>query len=441
LLTGAVLAEDVIQFKNGRRLSGKIVRETEDRVVIEIEGGGTATFSKREIKEIVRDVKSVGEGEKKAESGLLRSEHYFVWSGERRVGFRSLWARKLDGGDLSLEEESRFVDEKGKTEVLVRVTELVTGSLEPKEIIYREVSARGRLTLRGVVREGFLHLDVSLPAGRRKSSLRLPDGCRFPLSAREFAVRERAHLKGAWQVVVFDPREENFFPYRFELAEPRSVDWEGARVKVTVLIRRRGERAKEEIWIDPSDRTLTEELNGPEIVAVLSSRKRVEAYRDGAEVKATTEEERVRPTFFHPEAGFRVRKPNLAWTFKARPVGDERFLEISNLRYFASVDIWCRKKSPEGGLLSTLAVDMEKEFAASASGFEKLSDGYMEVGGERAYRMVASSRNRGEEVRSLLVGVLHEGRTYVLALACPKAYWKGALPEFEAILRSVEFVD
>ncbi|MHC4862378.1 MAG: hypothetical protein ACYTDY_20075, partial [Planctomycetota bacterium] len=388
-VTSAALAEDVIVFKNGRKLSGRIVQETKETVVIQIPGGGKATFSRAEIKEILRDV-SPKEGEKEVvEAGVLRSEHYFVWSGKRRLGTRSLWVRKLEGGRLSLEEESRFLDDKGEVEVVARVTEIVSPSLEPQEIVYREISSRGKLTLSGAVRSGSLELDVSLPAGRRKSSLRLPDGCRFPLSAREFAIRERSRLKGAWVVPVFDPREENFYPYRFESAKGRSIDWEGARTEVTVLKRRRGERATEEIWIDPAGRTLTEELNGPEVVAVLSSRKRVQAHRDGAEVKPTSEEERVRPLYVHPEAGFQVRKPNIAWSFKERSGEDERVLEISNLRYFATVDIWCRKRRPEGGLLSTLAVQMEKEFAASARDFKKLSDGYFEVGGERAYKMIA----------------------------------------------------
>lgn len=47
------LRAEVIKLKNGREIEGKIVKETKDRVVLDI-GGGEATFYRKEIKSIDR---------------------------------------------------------------------------------------------------------------------------------------------------------------------------------------------------------------------------------------------------------------------------------------------------------------------------------------------------------------------------------------------------
>jgi hypothetical protein len=430
-------ADDVIRFQNGRSVSGRIVEENDRTVTIEIAGSGRLTVPRKDIAEIVRDEAGA---EEPGAGNAVRSEHFLVWSGKRRVGTRALRVRERDGGGFVLEEESTFTNEKGEAEVRIRIVETVTEALAPVEIVYRESSEGGQTLLHGVVRDDALDVTVTDPSGRRESKLPLPRGLRFPLAAREFAVRERERLKGAWEVKVFDPREENFFRYRFESGGKTRVDWEGEIREVNVVIRHRASRAPEEIWLDASGGTLSEELNGPELVAVRTSRDRFDALMEGAEVAASPEEERVRPLFVDRNTGFRIRKPSLSWTFESKEPGDAEVLSISNLRWFAYVDVFVFPDEPEGGLLSSLAVDMERRFSGSSENFEKISQGFLEVGGEKAVRIVASSTNNGEELRSWLVGVLHGGRTWLLAMACPKAYWKGAEPEFEQILEGFGFL-
>ena len=438
---GLSSAGDTIRFKNGRSLSGRIVAEDGESVTLEIDGGGKLTVPRRDIAEIVRETAGSGGGEAESTGGAVRAEHFLVWSGTRRLGTRSLWVRKNDAGGYVLEEESTFLDAEGKEEVRVRIVETVTAALEPVEILYREIAVGGQTVRHGVVRGGALHLSVSAPGGKRESTLAMPDGVRFPLAAREFAVRERERLKGAWEVKVFDPREENFYLYRFESAGTRRVDWEGAVTEVSVLVRHRASRAPEEIWIDAAGATLSEELNGPEVVAVRTTRERIDSLLSGEDVATSAEERRVRPLHVNRDVGFQVRKPTLSWTFEPGKPGGRQVLTISNLRWFAYVDIIVLPLEPEGGLLSSLAVDMEKRFEGASENFKKLSEGFLEVGGEKAVRIVASSRNRGEELQSWLVGVLHGGRTWLIAMACPKAYWTGAEPEFQKILDGFEFLD
>ncbi len=114
---------------------------------------------------------------------------------------------------------------------------------------------------------------------------------------------------------------------------------------------------------------------------------------------------------------------------------------MENLRYFAFVDIFVLPELPEGGLVTSLSVEMERRFSAASEEFKKISDGFTEVGGERACEIVASSRNKGEELRSLLVGFLHGKQTWLVAMASPRAYFERALPEFREILRSFRFLE
>ncbi len=373
LLDRVVAAGDVIRFKNGRTLTGRITSETREAVSLEMEGGGRVEVPRELILEIIRDVKPKPEpGVSPADGdpeGVLRSEQFFLWSGERRLGSRSLVLRKTRTGGFRLEEDIVFFDENGEEDVRVHTLEVCGRGLEPLEILYRESAKSGHRTLRGKVTQGRLELTISLPGERRKSSMMAPAGLRFPLSAREYAIRVREDSGEEFEAPVFEPREETFYRYRFQAAAPRRVDWDGKAVQATVLRRHRGNRAVEEIWLDPTGRCLTEELNGPDLVAVLTSRERLSAFEAGNEVAASDEEERVRPLFVHPEAGFKIRKPTLSWSFEKQQRGSTKVLSISNLETFAYFDVFVLNETPEGGLLSSLAVDMERRFKAGSRSF------------------------------------------------------------------------
>jgi hypothetical protein len=445
LVDRAASAEDVIRFRNGRSLTGRILSETREAVVLELPGGGRVDVSRDLILEIIRDVRPEPEPGAPADSaagaGVLRSEQFFLWSGEHRLGSRSLVVRTTDTGGLRLEEDVVFLDEEGEEDVRVHTLEVATRDLEPIEILYRESSDQGLRTLRAKIEEGRLLMTISLPGERREGSMQAPEGLCFPLSARERAIRMRERAGEKFEAPVFEPREENFFRYRIEAAGERRVDWDGKAVEATVLRRYRGERAVEEIWLDPAGRCLTEELNGPGLVAVLTSRERLSEFEAGSAVAASDEEERVRPLFVHPEAGFKVRKPTLSWSFEKQPRESTKVLSVSDLSTFAYFDVFILPETPEGGLLSSLAVDMERRFKSRSQSFEKLDEATIELGGEPAFRILASSMNKGEELLSLLVGSLHGGKTWLITMACPKQYFPKARPQFEAMLKSFEFID
>ena len=432
---------DVIVLKSGYRQSGKIVEETEKHVVIEVEGIGRITIQREAILEILRGDPSAKEEPEEEKSDLLRVEDSFVWSGERRVGTRSVRVRKLENGDLQFEEDSTFYDDKGAVDVRLFLVERVNPALEPRSIVFRSHAKDGLSALSGEVREGYLHVALSLPGERRKNRFRMPEGVRFPLSAREQVIRERKRIKGSYEIQVFDPREENYFRKLVFGVDPvRKVDWEGEVVEVTIIQRDRGDRKREEIWVEAGGSVITEQLNGPAVVAIRTTPERLAAFKEGKQVEESAGEKRVRPLFVHPEAGFRITKPGLAWEFKSVKTDDEHVLSLSNLRYFAYVDVFVMDGVPEGSLLSALAVQMEKRFQANSKDFEKLSDGFLEVGGEKAHRIVATSMNKDEKIKSFLVGFLHGDRTWYVTLSAPVRYFEEAKPEFEEILASFEFI-
>jgi len=439
LVVGPVALGDVVVLKNGCRLTGKVIEENENRILLETPGLGVHTVYRKDIKEIIREEPDPG---KKDESGeLLRVEDAFLWSGKRRIGTRSIRVRRLAKGELQLEEETVFYDEKGKEEVRLFLIERVDSALEPRAITYRSQSAEGNITLRGKVEDGALRIAVSLPGRRRESRLSLPEGVRFPLSAREQIIRERKRIKGSYEIPVFDPREENFYKHTYTILEPRKVDWEGEIREMTVIRRRRSDRRMEEIWVDSNGAVLTEQLNGPVMVGIRTSAARLGAFKEGKKVEASPEEMRVRPLFVNPEAGFKLVKPGLAWEFRKMAPGQGLALSLFNVRYFAYVDVFIRDAVPEGGLLSSLAVKMEKDFSGASEEFKKLSEGFLEVAGEKACRIVAASKNKGEELRSVLVGFLHDKKTWYITLAAPTKYFEAARPEFRQILESFEFLD
>jgi hypothetical protein len=441
LLVGSALAEDVIRFKNGRSITGRIVSESKESVTIELEGGGRLDVPRELILEVIRDVVETPEPTAGDTEGVLRSEQYFVWSGERRLGFRTIVVRKTKTGGFHLEENLVFFTEEGEEDVRVHLVEICDREFEPLEVLYRENSTLGLKTMRGLMREGRLVLVTSLPGERREGNLKPPEGMRLPLSAREIAIRGRDRVEGEWECPVFDPREENFFRFRFKSGGKRTVDWGGEAVETSILKRFRGERPVEEIWLDPAGQCLTEELNGSDLVAVRTTRERLKAFQEGNPVEASAEERRVRPVFVHPEAGFRIAKPALTWEFEPQPRAGTKALTLSNLDAFAYVDIFVLPETPEGGLLSALAVDMESRFRDRSKNFRKIDDAFVELGGGQAVRINAFSRNKGEDLRSILVGTVHGGKTWLITLACPVKYFERTRPAFEDILRSFTFID
>ena len=215
LLTPDLLA-DVIVFKTGGQQVGKIVEETETHVVMEVEGVGKVTYSRVKIKEIQRKGPQPDPGKKGERGELLRFEDCFVWSGDRRIGTRSVRIRRMPDGTLRLEERTVFYDAKGVEEARIFLDEHTDATLEPKSFVYRVQTKDGSplRTVRGTVRDGSIHLSTSLPGKRDSSVQRLPEGVRFPLSAREQMPGDRSCEKALPESTSL-PEVFERLPYQF----------------------------------------------------------------------------------------------------------------------------------------------------------------------------------------------------------------------------------
>lgn len=442
LLFAPDLFADVIVFKNGGRQEGKIVEETDEHVVIDVEGVGRITYARSKVKEIQRSEPGPDLPEKGERGEITRIEDSFVWSGDRRRGTRSLRVRRMEDGSLRLEERIFYYDTEGNQEARIFLDEHTDATLEPKSLVYRELTKDGSAlrSIRATVEGGSMHLSISLPGERTESDYSLPEGVRFPLSAREQVFREHKRIKGDYEIAVYDPRKENFYRYTFTVLPSRKENWEGELVDVAVIRRRRAGHEAEEIWLNPAGHVLMEQLNGPGVVAIRTTAERLRAYREGRKVEASAEEARATPLFVHPEAGFRITKPGMSWELRKVGGATGKVLELQYQPCFAYVDVFVKEGVPEGGLLASLAVQMEKDFRKASEDFEKESDGFLKVAGLDACRIVATSTNKGEALKSELVGFLHGDRTWYVVLAAPTKYFDDARKEFAQILASLEFI-
>ncbi|MEN8148331.1 MAG: hypothetical protein ABFS86_00825 [Planctomycetota bacterium] len=441
------LFADVLVFKNGGRQEGTIVEETEEHIVLDVPGVGKMTYARKGVREILRAEPGPTPAKKGERGEIKRIEDAFIWSGDRRQGTRSLRVRRMEDGSLRLEERIIYFDAKGVEEARVFLDEHVDAALEPKSLVYRELTKDGSplRSIRATVRGGSIHLSISLPGERVESKHSLPEGVRFPLSAREQIFREHKRIKGDYEIAVYDPRKENFYRNTFTVLPTRQENWEGKALDVVVIRRRRAGHAPEEIWLNSTGKVLMEQLNGPGVVAIRTTAERLRAFHEGRKVDASPEEARATPLFVHPEAGFRITKPGMSWEVrKVRGVGgvtDDPVLELHYQPCFAYVDVRVEEGVPEGGLLSSLAVHMEKKFRKASKDFVKVSDGFRKVAGKDACGMVATSTLKEEALKSEVVGFVHADRTWYVVLAAPVKYFPAAQKEFARILASLQFIE
>jgi hypothetical protein len=441
LLAVASVAGDRIVLTNGREVRGRIVEETDEKVVVELAMGGRMEFARSRVKEIVRDAapEESGADEPEDRSGELTTEATFlVYGPERRLrGWRR--TREYRRGEERLfESVTAFLEDGDEPAVRVHVVEVAGPDLSPRAFTYREnVEGKPEFLRRGEVSGTSMRVSEARLGDVKARSIPFPSGTSFPAAARAAALARRGELRGEVETAVFDPVSGDFETIVWSYGEPETVEHDGRPVEVTVLRSRRGRILSEE-RIGPDGRTVTAELNGPSLVAVAVPPERVDRLERGEEPEGREAEE-IENRRADLEAGFAVRKPGPRWTFE-RGEGMRR-LTIKNLDRFAYVDILRDTSLPRGTLLETFALNLERRLAAESEEYRKESDGFGTLGGERAYRLECTSRRKGERIRSLVVATIHEGRAWIVIAACPVDYFGEARKVFDEILESFEFLE
>ena len=468
LLAAAVLAlvpllpappgePDVVEFTNGSSLEGEVLSETETDVTVRVDGG-QVTLEKRLVKAIRRG----GAGPSPAAAGLppveaagaapatppplaavLQGGEYWslLWSPERRVGWRHVQVRNRPEGS-TFEEEAVFIGPDGKVEAATRLLEEAGPGLVPVSFLFRESVDGRELTRSGRVAGGRLRVETFLNGESSVADHPLPAGFRLPLAVRAFVLGEFDRLPGGWKGVSYDPRGGEFLNLSLRCTGTERIPWEGRTEEVCVLRRERAGVVEEE-RVTGDGRALTADLNGPGLVAVATTRERVEAIRTGGALPESEEEKRARTAYVSPEDGFRIFKPGSAWTFigPSSASGSPRLVvkDVTGLVFLTVT----AEPGPAGGddaPPAALGTALERRLRASSGGIEKLEDGYGTLAGRPAYRLLCDAVLKGDRVRTLAWTFTRAGRTWTLAASAPADTWDEARPYLERILGGFEWL-
>ena len=260
---GAAVADDVLVLQNGREARGRIVKETDDGVDLDV-GGGVMFYAKARIREVRRGTPDAAPAAAQPDAASIadsREEFALVYQDGRRTGTRTLRVARTPQG-YRFEEEIVFLDAKGAPEMQVRTTERSDANLLPLSFQVRETAGESEHRMvTGEVRAGRLYVTVTKAGEKTQTDDSLPDGARFPLGARELFLRETKALAGKLESPVFDTRDQRWRKVSYAEGGRRPVQESGRPVSLRVVLRTRGEVIERE-WVDEQLVAHMSDLNG-----------------------------------------------------------------------------------------------------------------------------------------------------------------------------------
>lgn len=440
LAAHAAVADDVIVLTNGREIHGRIVDERPEAVKIDI-GGGKMTYRRDQIAEVRRASAAAtapAEGPGLAtDPGTRREEHGLVYLGGDRAGTRVFRATKLPDGFL-FEEELRVLDAVGALKHEMRSSERADPQFRPLSFQVRESDAAGEhRTVSGEVRSGRLWITTAKAGDRVKTDVAAPDGMQFPFAAREMFLRESKPLSGVLDPQVFDTRDGVFRQFSFREGGMRPLRMEGTSLEARVIVRRRGTAFVEREWIAPDGTAVLAELNGPEMLAIATTKQAVERLRTGDADRVTGADSAARTRYIDKERGWRIEKPDPTWTFEKPEVsGTGALLVVRNEPIFTTVDVMTDPDAPRSVTVEAAAEALQRLCRTVAPDFKVARDGWIDRGDERIYWMEATATTKGEPTRTLARVLVHGGRVYRVLAACPAKAFEALRPDLDKILES-----
>jgi hypothetical protein len=449
LALASTAAADVVELKNGSSLEGVVVEETADSVTLRMEGG-QVTFPMKLVAGIKRmplPEKEPPPGEKEepaaaapkdASAVVPAPEDWAVlWTPDRRAGWVHLMAR-VDPKGAVFEWQVAWLDAEGNQKGTSRLVEENGPRLEPVSVLYMETGTGREVTRTARVVEGRLRVENWTKGEKTETSHPLPPGFRFPLAARATALG-RPRVEG-WQGTSYDAREGRFFDLAVRAVRVEKAEREGRTVDAVVLVRDRA-GVREEERVGPDGRVITADLDGPALVAVGSTKERVEAFRAGTARETSEEEKRARTAFVSPEDGFRIVKPGASWTFvPAASLGEARRLLLKDPTGAVTLAIDAEDVPGAPPPAAQLGVDLEERIRKASTGYRKIEDGYVELAGRNAYRLLCDAKVEGDSVRILAHALAHRGRAWTFTATAPRANWNEVRPYLERILAGFEWL-
>ncbi len=474
---GAV-ADDVVVLRNGGRLTGTVVEEGADGLVLEQTSGSSRTRMKIPRAQVARVERGaaplpVAPGAPTApppEGPALapRDEWWLLRSAGKVVGTRHLLTLVTEEGGTRgwrLEERISIFSAPRLPGVLVQRIEDTTEDFRPRFLHYRERgegdgAAGGsppyEILRTGPVRE--LVWEVSERRGDRSTASRvsLPEQARGPLGVRELVTRARPRRAGLAEMPLVDAA---MGVVRVVRAGFVSLGVGGTTRREDLLRLEDGDRTLESRWVqgDPP-RCVLEEVS-PGVVAEPASEAQVSAAAGpeaafdplpspGAAPPAVPRKASLREVVV-TEAGFSFALPGASWVEEALPpplaeTGPRVVARASSKLHAADVRVEYDPAASPSASPSPAPAAPEAPLLARLRALAPdlgVAKARAEVPGmPGAWRMQVVGTLRGEKIRTLLLRADRGGAQVTVFVSCPEAAWADAEDALESIPASFRWL-
>ena len=448
---GGLIVRDRIHLDNGRTFEGRIDRETDTEVILELRsatgGRGRMTFPRERITRIERNIDGA-EAERPA-AGSVRDEWYLLRSGGAIVGARHLVLKHVRSEGVAgwrLEEQIEHFP-RGPQVPAARFiwTERVDLAFRPLALHFREVGEasldpagprRYERILSGSVRAGVWEVLIHEEGGTERRSVPVPAGRRARLGAREHLLRRR-------EVGL----------QRVEFVDESIPSVTSALAGYTALgvVDDTGHRYDEFVWEEAGERLVAHyrqcEVLHEQIADAVVAYPATAAQVDAARAEATHARDEGEPGLVRlAQVGLALRLPDQTWSAARSEnsqltTGWRRVATLDSRLHMASVRVeW----DPDGMAMAPA----EEEAAArllqrlrAACPDLRVSEPRrsipMDPPGQAAWRMEFTGTLKGERVRTIAV-VVDQGRGRALLLvACPEVSWHQARVSLESLVDSI----
>lgn len=433
---------DVVELKNGDTLEGRITREVDGYVEVELEAGAIVGVSRAQVAAVRRGATPAPAVV--ASALRPRSEWFLLHDGQgASVGWLHGSVAVQPDGSATLSEEYEFVDGARRYQITSMCT--ADAALQPLTCYFRErVSAPGpvllalptggsapesdRITEERIVEASCRgdHLQVVRfdRAGRRERSIDWAPGTTFPLLARELARRADAV---AGQVVVFDPATEETGRCEFGAPRQRRIDWDGAPRQVTEVAEANATGQNRE-WVDGDLRTLRREIAGPALVAVPSSADSARAMVGGTTIPGALVHE--------ANGAFGLWAPNPAW--RAVPGLPPGQVALVCAVHDASIGLVRLDHLDAGTSLDTAADAVANWFRLLHPDLRIERREPVTVRDRAGVRLFAGGKAAGAPGQATVDVIPAQGTFLVLVCRAPVASWDELAGDFAFVQRCVE---
>jgi len=440
-LTPSVWAQDVIRLKNGAKLKGTILAETKESITLQIKAG-SVELKKELVSEVLRGRRNLLQEKARA---LLTLSHFpeqeswhLVYRKGHRVGYRHVELKRevrQGVGGYVLKDRLVFLSESGQgPDAELDVEEFVDADLQPRQVLCRRAGGASGWQMEGLREGDRLHIKERSGGATATSTALFEKGVElWGLLLRRLA--QSPPPEGGYPpFTLFDPERKSFTRIRLE-RRIRRVNLAGHTEQVLIFRCTAGGRVRE-TWLDMAGKLVRDEIQGPFLISLRTSKERVLAYARGDGDEQSRD---LKLLFRSDETGLSLLRPDRSWEMDVPLDGGPRLLSLSEVSLRATVDVFRLQGFPRGTLPAGLALKVMARMQRAAKNFrqESIKKGPVGAGEGLLFRVV--SRRRGTLVTTLGALVMDGEQAFVILCAAPSARYGRAEESFKRLLGSLKF--